>query len=141
MIFEIRELKMLIERVCDKNICRATKEMALSHLATLEVKFKPIPTESQHGREPDKVKPECKTCKGFKDKYCIQTGTMIPCPDCQKVKPLAQYLSEYIYHHIQSHGQHICIDVHHIAYESWSELLQQALDAYESTEQVKIRIE
>ena len=45
-----------------------------------------------------------------------------------KVKSLAQYLAEYI-------NDELSYDV------TWIALLEQALDAYESTEQVKIRIE
>ena len=26
----------------------------------------------------------CKTCKGFGDKYCVDTFTMVPCPDCDQ---------------------------------------------------------
>ena len=78
----------------------------------------------------------CETCGGLK---VVPHGnwTNKPCPDCQpskldKVKPLAQYLTEYIGHEF--------IDTMVIG-QVWHELLQQALDAYESTEQVKIRIE
>jgi len=57
-----------------------------------------------------------------------------------KVKPLAQYLDEYIEHEVE--GGNISPDVDELfAYNSWRELLEQAFDAYESTEQVKIRIE
>ena len=48
-----------------------------------------------------------------------------------KVKSLAQYLGEYIYHEL-------CPGTVH---GSWYKLLQQALDAYESTENVKIKVE
>ena len=57
------------------------------------------PAEPQHGREPDKM------------------------------KPLAQYLDEYIQHSILIVGNY-----------SLQPLLKQALDAYESTENVKIKI-
>lgn len=60
-----------------------------------------------------------------------------------KVKLLAQYLNDYIEHEINT--CHIDADVTagHSLYnwDSWRELLEQALDAYQSTEQVKIRIE
>ena len=39
MKYEIQELKKFINSVCSKNICNATKEMALSHLARIEAKF------------------------------------------------------------------------------------------------------
>lgn len=66
------------------------------------------PANPQHGREPDKV------------------------------KPLAQYLDEYIEHEVEIGN----IDpIYMYAHDSWRELLEQALDAHESTEQVKIRIE
>ena len=69
-----------------------------------------VPAEDRYGREPDKV------------------------------KPLAQYLDEYIEHEVEINN--ISPEVDELfAYDSWRELLQQALDAYESTEQVKIRIE
>jgi hypothetical protein len=66
------------------------------------------PPEPQHGREPDKV------------------------------KPLAQYLMEYIEH--QAEIFNIESGMRLYAWDSWRELLEQALDAYQSTEQVKIRI-
>jgi hypothetical protein len=59
------------------------------------------PAESRYGREPDKV------------------------------KPLAQYLTEYFEHELTNGSD----------YHSHRELLEEAFDAYESTEQVKIRIE
>lgn len=54
-----------------------------------------------------------------------------------KPKPLAQYLSEYIDHELCSNTDHAPCSAH----GTWHELLEQALEAYESTEQVKIRIE
>ncbi|MCK5611625.1 hypothetical protein KAR91_57675 [Candidatus Pacearchaeota archaeon] len=52
----------------------------------------------------------------------------------EKVKPLAQYLVNYIEHEIE-------IGNINLEYDLWHELLEQALDAYQSTENVKIRIE
>jgi len=71
-----------------------------------------IPAEDRYGREPDKV------------------------------KSLAQYLAEFIEHE-QDNGLILTNNMMYIKseYNSWRELLEQALDAYESTEQVKIRIE
>ena len=66
------------------------------------------PAESQYGHKPDKV------------------------------KPLAQYLDEYITY--ETEEAYPLIDTKS-GLVSWCELLKQALDAYESTEQVKIRIE
>jgi len=60
------------------------------------------PADPQHGREPEKV------------------------------KPLAQYLSEYL----DYQGNILPADM-----DSLRDIFEQALDAYESTEQVKIRIE
>jgi len=66
-------------------------------------------------------------------------------PDSQhgrepKPKPLAQYLDKYIDVEIESGN--VSPDVAELyAYNSWRELFEQALDAYESTENVKIRIE
>ena len=55
-------------------------------------------------------------------------------------KPLAQYLDEYIEHEIEIGNIRPAVsDLH--AYNSWRELLEQALDAYESTENVTIKIE
>jgi len=39
-MYETRELKNFIGSVCEKNISRASKEMALSHIASLEAKLK-----------------------------------------------------------------------------------------------------
>ena len=49
----------------------------------------------------------------------------------EKVKPLAQYLVDYLQHE------------HPVGFNRlfWKRIIEQALDAYESTEQVKIRIE
>ena len=72
------------------------------------------PAEPQHGREPEKV------------------------------KPLAQYLGEYVEHEVELGNIHIScqgIEMMSADYDTWGGLLEQALDAYESTEQVKIRIE
>lgn len=57
-----------------------------------------------------------------------------------KVKPLAQYLDEYIQHEEEIGNIEPDVGVLY-AWDSWYELLKQALDAYESTEQVKIKIE
>jgi len=48
-----------------------------------------------------------------------------------KVKSLAQYLAEYFEHELTNGSD----------YRSHHELFEQAIDAYESTENVKIRIE
>jgi len=76
--------------------------------------------------EPEKVKPchpKCKTCAKLRTP-----------------KPLAQYLDEYIEHEVELNN--ICAATALLyAYNSWRELLEQALDTYESTEQVKVRIE
>ena len=64
--------------------------------------LKNIPAEDRDGREPDKV------------------------------KPLAQYLDEYVEHEIEIGG---------MAYHTWEGLFEQALDAYKSTQGVQIRIE
>lgn len=53
--------------------------------------------------------------------------------ELDKVKPLAQYLAEYVEYELEDAGR---ADTH-----TWHELLEQALNAYESTENVKIRIE
>ena len=57
-----------------------------------------------------------------------------------KVKSLAQYLDEYIEHEAELGNLHHKV-AEMYAHGSWRELLEQALDAYESTEQVRIRIE
>jgi len=70
-----------------------------------------IPAEDRYGREPEKV------------------------------KPLAQYLDEYIEH--ETNGGKVSQEIGNLwrHYDSWHELFEQALDAYESTECVKIKIE
>lgn len=39
MDYQIQELRKFINSVCSKNICHASKEMALSHLVTIETKL------------------------------------------------------------------------------------------------------
>lgn len=113
------------------------------------------PPDPQHGREPDKVK--CIDClNGGMGMQCAVCGTSpstdnpIDCTDFEprpqgtpaesrygrdvksdKVKPLAQYLVDYLQHE------------HPVGFNRlfWKRIIEQALDAYESTEQVKIRIE
>ena len=86
---------------------------------------------TQYGRELDKVKPECETCNGTGEKFIGIIGrtdpTHIPCPDCQKVKPLAQFIDEW--------------DLAHPDERNTREYFQQALDAYQSVENVTIKIE
>jgi len=90
-----------------------------------------IPAEDRYGREPDN--------KG-KDVFVSGLGCVHVVPD--KVKPLAQYLGEYIEHEIETENILSLDDFEGLSlYNSWRELLEQAFDAYESTEQVKIRIE
>ncbi|MCK5615774.1 hypothetical protein KAR91_78650 [Candidatus Pacearchaeota archaeon] len=100
---------------------------------------------------PDKVECEtCETCGGSGDIFNegwpknklpsydprATKGFYTPCPNCQsqepdKVKPLAQYLGEYIEYEMIDNAD--C--------DTWIALLEQALDAYESTKSVKMRIE
>ena len=64
-------------------------------------------------------------------------------PDCihkPEPKPLAQYFGEYIEHEVEIGNIDPSASILY-AYNSWRELLEQAFDAYESTEGVKIRIE
>ena len=77
-----------------------------------QLRIRSIPAEDRYGREP------------------------------YKVKPLAQYLSEYIDHEIEL-GNLIHTDLCICAaeYNSVQKMFEQALDAYESTENVKIKIE
>jgi len=92
----------------------------------------------------------CKNCENL-EKCRNYEEITTPCPtdlqygrEPEKVKPLAQYLSEYIeYEKYNFAGiderwgeANVEIDVDEL--RDW---LEQALDAYESTEQVKIRIE
>ena len=97
-------------------------------------KAQATPPDPQRGREPDKVKSD--TCEY--SKYKVVTGC-IDCPyNCQdKVKPLAQYLGEYI----ENEAKLGNLSYYVYGRKPWRKLLEQALDAYESTEQVKIRIE
>ena len=52
-------------------------------------------------------------------------------------KPLAQYLDEYI----EAEWWKGNVDSHLYAHNSWRELLEQALDAYQNAENVRIKIE
>lgn len=58
------------------------------------------------------------------------------------MKPLAQYLGEYIDHEIEL-GNLLRTDLFVCAddYDSVQEMFEQALDAYESTQSVQIKIE
>ena len=79
------------------------------------------PPDPQHGREPEHGTLVCE----------------LPAP-----KPLAQYLGEYIEYEIEDNN--IDSDAGSDAlflWQTWQQLLEQALDAYESIENVKIRIE
>ncbi len=71
----------------------------------------------------EKTKCNLKTCDPTK---CPQLHTP------EKVKPLAQYLGEYIDYETGEVG--------HDASDWWCKLFIQALDAYESTENVVIQI-
>lgn len=74
----------------------------------------------------------------------IHIGDEIKFVDIPKLKPLAQYLAEYIEHEIETGGIDIScqgIEMIPMAYHTWEGLLEQALDAYESTENVTIKIE
>lgn len=53
----------------------------------------------------------------------------------ENVKSLAQYLAKDIAYNIYGH------DVYRWGTTKWCKMLEQALDAYQSTERVKIRIE
>ena len=93
-----------------------------------------IPTEPQHGHEPKK---ECKDCVFY---HKLVPGNCVSVSACKhqqrvlnKAKPLAQYLGEYINQELVEVGRN--------ASGWWQELLEQALDAYESTENVVIKIE
>jgi len=101
------------------------------------------PAESRYGREPEWTCPRCGYRNAANNEVCMgaemgdgRCGKSKP----NKVKPLAQYLDEYIEHEAELNN--ICAATALLyAYNSWRELLEQALDAYESTENVKIRIE
>jgi len=99
------------------------------------------PPDPQHGREP---KEECKDCVFY---HKLVPGNCVSVSACkhqqrepEKVKPLAQYLDEYIEHEVELGNVEPTV-AYMYAYDSWQQLLEQALDAYKSTEQVKIRIE
>ena len=105
---------------------------------------KGTPTNPQHGREPEKVRIE--VFGGVAEATFIpdgitvmiidhdnaETGEYVGTPvkdqsNEPKPKPLAQFIDEW--------------DLAHPDERNTREYFQQALDAYESTEQVKIRIE
>ena len=132
------------------------------------------PAESQHGREPDKVKQDnlvpmpvgwigqyhnacnnpCDMLHGpcvcgawhhlnewiINRKKLTKGGWQEPVKMIDgHVKPLAQYLAEYLATGIdRTHKAGYPVDY---TKKGLKPVLEQALDAYESTEQVKIRIE
>lgn len=69
----------------------------------------------------------------IQDKAEPQHGTLICELPALKPKPLAEYLTEYIDQEIQEHQQWVSV-----LPKEW---LEQALEAYESTENVVIQIE
>ena len=54
-------------------------------------------------------------------------------------KPLAQFLDEYIQHEYDEDNIGEGVNILY-AWDSWLELLEQAIEAYQSTEQVTIEI-
>lgn len=77
-------------------------------------------------------------CRSKRD-FCSLAEPQHGC-EPEKVKLLAQYLDEYIEHEVELNN--ICAATALLyAYNSWRELLEQALDAYEINEEVRIRIE
>jgi len=88
------------------------------------------PSEDQHGRD----------VRSDNRKYNPLLSSIPPNQHGRKpnkVKPLAQYLAEYVEQEVEvAPAGRVTFLI-----ESWRELLEQALDAYESTENVKIRIE
>lgn len=106
-----------------------------------------IPVEPQHGREPDKVKPHPNKAKRQDCADCLYPERS--CSDCINrttlklikpiiVKPLAQYLAEYL-----DAGEYQEIKAYMVTGDvgDLQEAVEQALDAYESTENVTIKIE
>lgn len=86
--------------------------------------------------KPDKVKPTCKDCRLFNPNSksnCDETGygTKAENNPCDRFKPKPKPLAQYLFEH----------DCEYADVRSSREYFQQALDAYESTENVKIRIE
>lgn len=63
----------------------------------------------------------------------VTNGTLLkPQPSEPEPKPLARYLGDYVEHELNENRLNVGYD--------WRELLEQALDAYESTEGMVIQI-
>lgn len=73
--------------------------------------------------------PMCKNCGAYKSCYGTPTEDHSGKDMKPEPKPLAQYLALYLEAEIPA------------KLSAWRELLEQALDAYESTENVKIKIQ
>ena len=95
---------------------------------------------------------KCDTSKcDFEDRRCSQACIIEPkskhvcnCDSCIKLrtpKPLAQYLAEYLFHEDHTYTNRYGEKVLGFTSEGLLETLEQALDAYESTEHMKIIIE
>ena len=88
------------------------EESLLERIRTALATAGGIPAESRYGRV-------CEGCTVPQDK----------CP--HKPEPLAQYLAEYIRQELDDR----------IDYSEWPKAMVRALDAYQSTEQVTVKIE
>jgi len=119
---QIMERPIWTHQYADKNFVNEIKQKAKKDFCNLIItNADGTPAESRYGRELEKSKDCDKACDDCsKHPLCIYKAP----------KPLAQYLDEYIEHETG-------MECH---YGTWRELFEQALDAYESTEQVKIRI-
>ena len=128
----------------DESIVNEIKRKSKKDFCDLNLSDEGTPPDPQHGRGPEaenqrytKPCPYDKTvpCVQYPDDGCCGCD---PCEECEvklnAIKPLAQYLGEYISQEWSRSGVLLVASIFRKQFE-------QALDAYESTEQVKIRIE
>jgi len=92
------------------------------------------PPDPQHGRD----------VKSDNRKYNPLLSSTLPNQygrDAEKVKPLAQYLAEYLFHGAYTYTNRYGEKVIGLTPTGMIEILEQALDAYQLTENVTIKIE
>ena len=135
----MKQLKIILEdRLADLLEYQTIEKRDFVSLVLADiVQDKATPPNPQHGREID----NCKNCtpniNNVHDKNCPCIMKCECSREPDKVKPLAQYLSEYVKQEVNLPYAKPKI----WSILAWRKQFEQALDAYQSTENVTIKIE